>query len=159
MLHLICGVAYDENRCGPIRIRKCRDTNKLLTIRLYSCKILGKVAFAAISLHKLHAYVFNILTFLLKDNSSIRYFQKLNIYYFMSAHFKYSLALLIVGNKIIMIVILLNIEKQPPEVFFKKRCSQKFFKIHRKTPVPESLFYQSCNFIKKETLAQASVLL
>ena len=106
-----CGVAYDENRCGPIRIRKCKDTNKLLTIRLYSCKIMGKVAFAAISLHKLHAYVFNILTFLLKDNSSVCYFQKLNIYYFMSAHFKYSLALFIVGNKIIMIVILLNIEK------------------------------------------------
>ena len=30
--------------------------------------------------------------------------------------------------------------KQPPEVFNKKRCSEKFHKIHRKTPVPESLF-------------------
>ena len=30
--------------------------------------------------------------------------------------------------------------KQPPKVFCKKRCSQKFRKIHRKTPVPESLF-------------------
>ena len=30
-----------------------------------------------------------------------------------------------------------------------KRCSQKFLKIHRKTPVP-----QTCNFIKKETLVQ-----
>ena len=30
--------------------------------------------------------------------------------------------------------------KHPPEVFFNKRCSQKFRKIHRKTPVPESLF-------------------
>ena len=28
-----------------------------------------------------------------------------------------------------------------------KRCSWKFRKIHRKTPVPESLFF-SCNFIK-----------
>ena len=27
-----------------------------------------------------------------------------------------------------------------PEVFCKKRCSQKFRKIHRKTPVPEALF-------------------
>ena len=27
-----------------------------------------------------------------------------------------------------------------PEVFFKKRCSQKFHKIDRKTPVPETLF-------------------
>ena len=32
------------------------------------------------------------------------------------------------------------IQKQPPEVFCKKRCSQKFHKIHKKTPVPESLF-------------------
>ena len=27
-----------------------------------------------------------------------------------------------------------------PEVFYKNRCSQKFRKIHRKTPVPKSLF-------------------
>ena len=27
-----------------------------------------------------------------------------------------------------------------PEVFYVKRCSSKFHKIHRKTPVPESLF-------------------
>ena len=32
------------------------------------------------------------------------------------------------------------IQKQPPEMFCKKRCSQKFHKIHKKTPVPESLF-------------------
>ena len=30
-----------------------------------------------------------------------------------------------------------QIQKQPPDVLCKKRCSQKF---HRKTPVPESLF-------------------
>ena len=29
---------------------------------------------------------------------------------------------------------------QPPEVFCKKRCFQKFCKIHRKTSVPESVF-------------------
>ena len=34
----------------------------------------------------------------------------------------------------------LRIQKQSPEVFCKKRCSYKFQKIHRKTPVPESLF-------------------
>ena len=34
----------------------------------------------------------------------------------------------------------LNKQKQPPEVFCKKRCSKKFRKIHRKTPVAESLF-------------------
>ena len=32
------------------------------------------------------------------------------------------------------------LEKQRPEVFFKKRCSKKFCKFHRKTPVPKSLF-------------------
>ena len=31
-------------------------------------------------------------------------------------------------------------QKQPPEVFCKKRCSEKFHKIHRKTSVLESLF-------------------
>ena len=36
------------------------------------------------------------------------------------------------------------IQKQPPEVFCKKRCSQKFRKIHRETSVPESLFQSSC---------------
>ena len=31
-------------------------------------------------------------------------------------------------------------QKKPPEVFYEKSCSQKFHTIHRKTPVPESLF-------------------
>ena len=31
-------------------------------------------------------------------------------------------------------------QKQPPEVFSKKRCFKKFCEIHRKTPVPESFF-------------------
>ena len=35
---------------------------------------------------------------------------------------------------------ILKIQNQPPEVFCNKRCSKKFHKIHRKTPVPESLF-------------------
>ena len=35
---------------------------------------------------------------------------------------------------------LFTVQKQPPEVFYIKRCSQKFDKIHRKTPVPESLY-------------------
>ena len=43
----------------------------------------------------------------------------------------------------------LNIQKQPPEVFCKKFC-----KIHRKTPVPETLFNKVAGFIKKESLAQ-----
>ena len=34
----------------------------------------------------------------------------------------------------------LKFQKQPPEVFYSKRCSQKLHKIHRKTHVPESLF-------------------
>ena len=35
-------------------------------------------------------------------------------------------------------------QKQPPEVFFEKRCSDKFRKIHRKTAVLASLFKLSC---------------
>ena len=51
------------------------------------------------------------------------------------------------------------IQKQPPEVFYKNRCSQKFCQTNSKTPVTESLFQytyrpQACNFIKKETLEQ-----
>ena len=33
-----------------------------------------------------------------------------------------------------------NLQKQPPEVFYWNRCSQKFCKIRWKTPVSESLF-------------------
>ena len=46
------------------------------------------------------------------------------------------------------------LQKQPPEVFCRKKCSEKFCKFHRKTPVLESLFNKvaslhACNFIKK----------
>ena len=46
------------------------------------------------------------------------------------------------------------VQKQPPEFLCKKRCSEKYCKFHRKTPVLESLFNnvagpQACNFIKK----------
>ena len=45
-------------------------------------------------------------------------------------------------------------QKQAPNVFYENGCSWKFRKIHRKTPVSESLFKQSfrpqsSNFIKK----------
>ena len=48
-----------------------------------------------------------------------------------------------------------TMQKQPPEVFCKKRCSQKFHNIHSKAPVLEFLFnkvigLQGCNFIKKK---------
>ena len=33
-----------------------------------------------------------------------------------------------------------NKQKQLPEMFSKKRCFEKFHKVHRKTSVPESLF-------------------
>ena len=36
-------------------------------------------------------------------------------------------------------IFLCSFQKQPPEVFCKKDCSQKFRKIHRKTTVPEPL--------------------
>ena len=49
----------------------------------------------------------------------------------------------------------MNVQKQPPEAFCKKMCSRKFHKIHRKTPVPETLLKnwlwpRACDFIKKE---------
>ena len=34
-------------------------------------------------------------------------------------------------------LMLILIQKQPPAVFFRRRCSEKFCKIHGKTPVPE----------------------
>ena len=45
-----------------------------------------------------------------------------------------------VHNLLISMVILLLLQKQPPEVFYHKRCSSKFGKIHRKIPAPEPLF-------------------
>ena len=51
-----------------------------------------------------------------------------------------------------------NIQKKSPRFVLLKRCPQKFFKIHRKTPVPVSFLIklqaEACNLIKKETLAQ-----
>ena len=59
----------------------------------------------------------------------------------------------------------INLEKQPPELVCTKRCSYRFCKFHRKTPVldsswrsPWSLFLiklqvsilKACNFIKKK---------
>ena len=52
---------------------------------------------------------------------------------------------------------LLTVQKQLLEVFCKKRCSQKLRKILRKTPAPNNvagLRPQTCNFIKKEALAE-----
>ena len=48
-------------------------------------------------------------------------------------------------NEVVLLELLLksyqsNLQEQPPELFCKSRCSQKFCKIHRKKPVPESLF-------------------
>ena len=51
------------------------------------------------------------------------------------------------------------LQKQPPELFYEKRCSYKLHKIHKKTPVPESFFnkiadLRAATLLKKETLAQ-----
>ena len=45
-------------------------------------------------------------------------------------------------------------QKQPLELFCKKRCSYRFCKFHRKTPLLKSLFnrvpgLQACNFIRE----------
>ena len=44
-----------------------------------------------------------------------------------------------------------NAQKQPPEVFYENRCSWKFSKIHRKIPVPGSLFNKT-TLLKKRLL-------
>ena len=53
------------------------------------------------------------------------------------------------------------IRSSPRRCSVKKGVLKNFAKIHRKAPVPESLFYKvaglkpkACSFIKKETLAQ-----
>ena len=46
---------------------------------------------------------------------------------------------------------LLEKQKQPPEVFSKKRCFQKCHKIHRKTPVPGTVFSSEFCEISKNT--------
>ena len=38
------------------------------------------------------------------------------------------------------LLLLLTFQKQPPEVFYEKRCSWKFRKIHRKTPLACEIF-------------------
>ena len=43
-------------------------------------------------------------------------------------------------HKINLSVFKVSFQRQPSEVFCKKKYSWKFRKIHRKTPVPESLF-------------------
>ena len=53
----------------------------------------------------------------------------------------------------------LRIKEAASRGVLQKRCSYKFRKIHRKTPVPESLFNKVADLrpetlLKKETLAQ-----
>ena len=50
-----------------------------------------------------------------------------------------------------------QLQKQPPEVFYRKSCSYKFRNIHRKTPSLETLFntvasagLKTCNCIKRD---------
>ena len=40
----------------------------------------------------------------------------------------------------------MNLQKQPSELFSKKKCSEIFRKIHRKTPVPEALFNKAASW-------------
>ena len=58
-----------------------------------------------------------------------------------------------------LIVWMSFIQKQPSEVFYKKKVFFKILQNSQETTVPESLFWkscrpESCNFIKKEALAQ-----
>ena len=48
-----------------------------------------------------------------------------------------------------------TLQKQPPEVFFEKKCSYKFHKIcYANQWAGFYMITEACNLIKKETLAQ-----
>ena len=51
-------------------------------------------------------------------------------------------------------------DQKQPEVFCKKRCSQEFHKIHRKTPVPKETLAQvfSCEFCKSFSIFKKNIL-
>ena len=59
----------------------------------------------------------------------------------------------------------MKFQMQSPELFYKKRCSSKFRKIYRKTPVPEFLFNKDTNlghlhlFHRTPTTASAKEIL
>ena len=48
--------------------------------------------------------------------------------------------ILLYKNKLLLTNILKHSQKQTPEMFYEKSCSQKFCNIHRKTPVLENAF-------------------
>ena len=43
-------------------------------------------------------------------------------------------------------------QEQPPDVFYEKRRSYIFHKIHRKAPLPKSFFYRPAILFKKTVL-------
>ena len=51
-----------------------------------------------------------------------------------------------------------QLQKQPPEVFCEKRCSYKFRKIHRKTPVTFAKFLTKNTFLTEHVWATASLI-
>ena len=65
---------------------------------------------------------------------------------FKTEYLKYFFSLIRIGHTHFTQLVILKvfIYQKQPLVFCKKRCSQKFRKIHRKTPMPEA-----CSFIKK----------
>ena len=54
------------------------------------------------------------------------------------------------------ITVIWYFQEQPPEVFYKKRCSQRFRNIHRKTLLLESLFNKVAGFRPPTSLKKDS---
>ena len=77
------------------------------------------------------------------------YFVKINESWYLHYLWSLDLSKSFSNDCVNIHLFLIFFQKQPPELFFEKRCSQKFCKIHRKTPVPESF----CEFweISKST--------
>ena len=132
-----------------------------------------------LTLEKL-VFIFSMTTYLLtktctfsdkpQNTSLIRYYAvcgEMNLRFRQTRTFNIEMSTLNIGLLFfwyckwlgLIMVNLPTFEKQPLEVLCKKRCSEKFRKNHRKTPVPESFFNNElqalgCNFNKKETLEQ-----
>ena len=81
------------------------------------------------------------ITCAIRGSSREKLYQELGLEA-LQQHRWFKKTLLLLQNTKITVskVPLFSYQKQPTEVFFVKRCSQKFHKIHRKTPVPESFF-------------------
>ena len=111
-----------------------RIQSKYRTIRTRNNSVFGQ--FSRNGNPKLYQYLFRIF-----EHTSNHYFSKL---YQMTTSVEKPACINLIRNLIkdlsYLDLLIRNLQKQLPDVFYEKRCSQKYHRIDRKTPVPESLF-------------------